>query len=252
MATLREITYMVLDEIKATSDDSYFNEEHAQFLINKFRTLLLRQQYKDVKKEIPHSNYQLLQLKNEEGGSGKQDIVMNLYNNGTVGIKTTIPIPDMMTIATPKIYRSYYDMPIKGDVTFITADRMKYVGYNKWLKDAVYASIAPDRHLYMISANHDSSESIHYHYIKHLEIFGVFEDPAEAHLLSNDKDKDFLDCEYPLEEGLIPQVVELTVKELLGASYRPTDSSNNASDDLSNLATFLARNTKSELAKSLS
>lgn len=229
MATLREITYMVLDEIKATSDDSYFNEEHAQFLINKFRTLLLRQQYKDVKKEIPTSNYQHITF--TLGAAG-----------GIAKYKTIQKIPVFMTIATPRIYlhNSYY----VDEATYVSRDRMKYVGYNKWLEQSLYASVGPDGYMYFTSVINKN--------IMGGSISGIFENPAEAHLLSNDEDKDFLDCEYPLEEGLIPQVVELTVKELLGASYRPADSSNNASDDLANLATFLARNTKSELAKSLS
>lgn len=229
MATLREITYMVLDEIKATSDDSYFNEEHAQFLINKFRALLLRQQYKDVKKEIPHSNYQLIAF------IAGEVIEKPEY-------KTTHKIPTFMTIAIPRIY--IHDGYYVDEATYVPRDRMKYVGYNKWLKQSIYASVGPDDYMYFTSGINKN--------IRGGSISGIFENPAEAHLLSNDKDKDFLDCEYPLEEGLIPQVVELTVKELLGASYRPTDSSNNASDDLSNLATFLARNTKSDLAKSLS
>ena len=44
----------------------------------------------------------------------------------------------------------------------------------------------------------------------------------------------------------------MVIKELLGASYRPEDSENNASDDLANLASFIQRNVKSSLAKQLS
>ena len=46
-------------------------------------------------------------------------------------------------------------------------------------------------------------------------------------------------------------MVELVVKELLGAEYRPEDSNNDSADDLSNLATFIQRNTKSSIAKAL-
>ena len=61
-----------------------------------------------------------------------------------------------------------------------------------------------------------------------------------------------MDAEYPLEEGLIPQVIEAVVETLLIANYDPEDSINNAKDDLSNLATYIAKNTKSALAKKLS
>ena len=50
--TYRQITYLVLDELKQLSDDSTFNEEHIIFLLGKYRGAILKQTYKDVKKEI--------------------------------------------------------------------------------------------------------------------------------------------------------------------------------------------------------
>ena len=51
--TWRQLVYMVLDEIKLTSDDSIINENHVIFLLNKYRTFLLKQRYSDIKKPIP-------------------------------------------------------------------------------------------------------------------------------------------------------------------------------------------------------
>ena len=60
--TWRQLVYMVLDEIKLTSDDSIINENHVIFLLNKYRTFLLKQRYSDIKKPIPESNYQTICL----------------------------------------------------------------------------------------------------------------------------------------------------------------------------------------------
>ena len=66
--TVKEITYMVLDELKVQSDDSHFTEEHVIFLLSKFRALLLKQRYgTDIKKSVPESNYQTICLDLEEG-----------------------------------------------------------------------------------------------------------------------------------------------------------------------------------------
>ena len=35
MSTYRQLTYMVLDELKIVSDDSHFQEEHVLFLLDK-------------------------------------------------------------------------------------------------------------------------------------------------------------------------------------------------------------------------
>mgnify|MGYP007131985055 CR=1 FL=1 len=67
---------------------------------------------------------------------------------------------------------------------------------------------------------------------------GIFENPEEVAKLScedNEEEScDILDKDFPLEEALVPVLIELCVKELSGAVYRPEDNRNNASDDLSN------------------
>lgn len=60
MSTYREVIYMVSDEIKASSDDAYFTEEHIMFLLKTYRAFILKQRYADVKKQIPESNYQTI------------------------------------------------------------------------------------------------------------------------------------------------------------------------------------------------
>ena len=47
---------------------------------------------------------------------------------------------------------------------------------------------------------------------------------------------DVLDRIFPIEEALIPPMIELVVKELLGAEYRPKDESNDAKDELSEVS----------------
>ena len=53
MNTLREMVYMVIDQLKNLSDDSYYTEEHIIYLLNKYRALLLKQRYSDVKRQVP-------------------------------------------------------------------------------------------------------------------------------------------------------------------------------------------------------
>ena len=49
---VKEIIYIILDRIKGTSDDFSYTEEHILFLINKYRSYMLKQTYKDVKKKF--------------------------------------------------------------------------------------------------------------------------------------------------------------------------------------------------------
>ena len=124
---------------------------------------------------------------------------------------------------------------LAGEITFVSRDRMKYVGYNKFLRNIIYCTIGPDNKLYLKSQNPQM------YYLENVQYTGVFENSAEAAKLqcegNGESGKcDPLDATYPLEEALIPMVIEFIVKELTGAIYKPQDSENNATDDLSGLA----------------
>lgn len=237
--TYREAVYMVLDEIKSTSDDAIFNENHAIFLLGKYRAFLLRQKYSDVKRPIPESNYQTICLDLIEVPA-----ISGEPCEGGSYLRSKEKIPFVIKIGTPKIYPiDYY----QGEITYVSRERMRYVGYNKYLQNIIYASIGPDNYLYFKSNNPQ------YLYLEKVKMTGVFENSEEASKLQceGDNECDILDRIFPIEESLVSPMIELVVKELLGAQYRPEDNVNNAKDDISDLATFLQRNTKSNIAKAL-
>lgn len=135
-----------------------------------------------------------------------------------------------MQIGVPKIYPiDYY----QGEITYVSRERMRYIGYNKYLQNIIYCSLGPDNYLYFKSNNPQ------YLYLEKVKLTGIFEDSINASQLqcSNDKECDILDRTFPLEYSLIPIVIELVVKELLAANYRPKDDINDAKDELSEVAT---------------
>ena len=108
MSTYRELVYIVLDELKTSVDDAYITEEHVIFLLGKYRGLLLKQQYKDVKKEIPESNFQTLCLELIQVPA----IAGEPCEGGTY-LRSKERIPFLMNIATPKVYtKDYYEEEI--------------------------------------------------------------------------------------------------------------------------------------------
>lgn len=231
--TYRELVYLVLDELKLSADDAYFTEEHVVFLLGKYRGLLLKQQYKDVKKEIPESNYQTLCLDLIQVPA----IAGEPCEGGTY-LRSKEKIPFLMSIATPRVYTEDY---YQGEITYVSRERMRYVGYNRWLPNIIYASIGPDNYLYFKSFNPQ------YLYLEKARLTGIFEDPDKASEFECDKSEDscdILDMPFHLEEALIPQLIQMVVKELSRPEYLPEDSSNNAHDDLSGIATANERRNK--------
>lgn len=236
----REAIYMVLDEIKGSSDDFTYTKEHIAFLLGKYRALLLKQRYSDIRRQIPESNYQTICLDLIEVPAISGEVC-----EGGSYLRSKDKIPVTLMIGNPRVYPiDYY----QGEIAYISRDRMRYVGYNKWMKNIIYCSIAPDGYLYFKSWNPQ------YLYLEKVRFSAIFEDAEKMSELSCDNSDDtcdLLDKEFPIEEPLIPELIQMVVKELRSASYTPEDDENNAKDDFATLADFVRRNSKSSLAKQL-
>lgn len=224
MSTYKELVYMCLDELKLYSDDALYTEEHIMFLLGKYRTFLIKQRYSDVKKQIPESNYQTICL-----DLIKVPAISGEPCEGGSYLRSKEKIPFLMKIGNPRVYPiDYY----QGEITYISRDRMRYVGYNKYLQNIIYASLGPDNYLYFKSFNPQ------FLYLEKVRITGIFEDTLAASELqcpdeNGDTVCDVLDREFPIENALIPPLIQLVVEELTKAEYKPEDKENNSDDDLS-------------------
>ena len=224
MSTYKELVYMCLDELKLYSDDALYTEEHIMFLLGKYRTFLIKQRYSDVKKQIPESNYQTICLDLIEVPA-----ISGEPCEGGSYLRSKEKIPFLMKIGNPKVYPvDYY----QGEITYVSRDRMRYVGYNKYLQNIIYASLGPDNYLYFKSFNPQ------FLYLEKVRMTGIFEDTLAASELQCPDENgnivcDVLDREFPIENALIPPLIQLVVEELTKAEYKPEDKENNSDDDLS-------------------
>ena len=224
MSTYKELVYMCLDELKLYSDDALYTEEHIMFLLGKYRTFLIKQRYSDVKKQIPESNYQTICL-----DLIKVPAISGEPCEGGSYLRSKKKIPFLMKIGNPRVYPiDYY----QGEITYVSRDRMRYVGYNKYLQNIIYASLGPDNYLYFKSFNPQ------FLYLEKVRMTGIFEDTLAASELqcpdeSGNTVCDILDREFPIENALIPPLIQLVVEELTKAEYKPEDKENNSDDDLS-------------------
>lgn len=225
----KELVYMVLDTLKMKSDDSFFTEEHILFLLDKYRCLLLKQRYSDIKKEIPESNYQIVCVDLAETNN-----VNGMACTGGHYLKSTTEIPNMMTVGSHRI--TPYDL-FQGNINYTSPDRFKYVGHNKYMRNQIYATIASDKHLYLKACNAQA-----YH-LKKAKVTGIFENSIEAAKIecnnANSETCDIMDMRFPLEESLVPVLIDMITKELFAVKYNAADNNNNANDDLSDLAAYI-------------
>jgi hypothetical protein len=249
MSKVSELVYMVTDLVKTMSDDSTINENHIMYLLDIYRAFLLKQRYeKDPKKLIPESNYQSVSVEMEKleyshavdicSGTTCDEVdgvtVCTCTTNNEEILISKSAIPDVMAIGIPRIYLD------KGLFNYsfdrVPMSRFEVVGNNKWLSNFIYWTVGPDNKIYMKSSSNKC-----YKNVDKINILAIFESYRSTSLDMND--------EFPIEESLIPNLLELVVKDVLGASLRPKDRDNNASDDLANIAAFIRQNMKDRYVK---
>lgn len=230
---------MCLDELKGFSDDFTYTEEHVIFLVDKYRAFLIKQKYLDIKKEIPEANYQEICIDLEPWSSSELC--------GEQYLKSTEKVPSMMSIGNPTIYPTDYYQGI--NIAYVSRERMRYVGNNKYLKNIAYCSLSPDGYLLFKSSNPQL------YYMKKVRMSGIFDDFEKAAELScnnnSEESCDPLDKEFPLETALVPPLIEMVVKELAAAEYKVADDANNSNDDLADIAQYVRLNTKTPLQKQM-
>ena len=175
--TYAEVVYMILDELKLSSDDSYFNEYHVLMLADKYRAMILKQRYKDIKKTVPYSNYQevVFNLKKRTGftdlkkavdvehnydyisgapletnyyysGDGTTEIInyVDEDGNGEKILKRGFPM--LIGIGNPSVYLDDYNRTM---INLVSREHGRYVGNNKYLRNVLYAFIEPNKGLYV-------------------------------------------------------------------------------------------------------
>lgn len=227
-----ELVYSILDLAKAaTSDDSFYTEEFVIFLCKKYRAFLIKKEQDKEKSSTDVASefeYQQICLDLE-----KVPAIDGEPCTGGYYLRTTQKIPKILEGTQPRVYP--IDFYQGTNISYVSRDKMRYVGNNKYLRNIIYSSLGPDLHLYLNSSNPQ------FLYMKQLRMSAIFEDVDEAAGLLCDSDGssescDVLDAEFPIREYLVPPLIELVVKELTGAKYQPQDKENNANDDLPQMA----------------
>lgn len=222
--TYNEIIYMCLDELKLSSDDSFYTKDHILFLIVKLRSFLLKQRYSDIKKQIPDSNYQTICLSLEEVAA-----IDGEPCSGGFYLRSTQQVPTTMKIGNPRVTPlDFY----QGEISYISRDRMRYIGWNKFLKNIIYCSKSPEGYLYFKAINPQ------FLYLEQVRFTAIFEDATKASELACEEDGvkcELIDREFPIEEALVAPLIGLVVEALRGPEYAPKDNDNNAHDDLADI-----------------
>lgn len=243
---VKDLVYYILDNVKLLSDDSIINEGHIMFLIKKYRSFLIKkEQDKEKTNKSTQSEYEVQQICLH---LEKVPAIDGEPCTGGYYLRTKEKIPKLLDGTTPNLYPLDYYQGIY--ICYTSRDRMRYIGTNKYLQNIIYASLAPNYHLYFNSNNPQ------FLYLQEIRMSGIFEDYDEASKLAcdndgNDTSCDALEAEFPIRDYLVPTLLELCIKDITGAAYKPKEDINNAKDDLADITSFIRQNTKSNLQQQI-
>lgn len=231
----KEVVYIINDVLKlVVSDDSYYESEHILFLVDKFRGYILKKYYDGIKKKIPISAYQTICLDLER---------YTQFDGNYCGAKTYLrsvqEIPYLMSVGQVTVSSA---VRFTDDIQYVDMDRFIYANGSKYYQP-IYATIDTDKHLYLKSNNTLALNSV--------RLTAIFQDSTVAAEFScdgntTDSTCDVMEKEFPLEDNFLPELLEMVVRELSIGSYKPTDNTNNAKDDLSDISSFIRHFMKSK------
>lgn len=247
--TYREAVYLIMDLLHLMSDDAGYTEQHIIFLLNKYRIFLLKNLDKDPNAvaNLTDSAYQSvdLELVKVSENNAISCISSDMTTDAYYIWRSTEPVPPLANVGVEKVYYHksdsyFYDDFYQVEMPFVSMDRMKFVGQNKWLKHFLYCSIGPDNYLYAKSVrDYGTPLSV--------TLKGIFENPEDL----MDEEDEILDEKMPIDESLIPQLIDFIVKLIAAAEYRPDDPYNNATDDLARMAQYLRSRMKTDFQRQL-
>ena len=214
---------MCLDLIKGISDDFTYTEEHIMYLIDKYRAFILKQRYgNDPKKYIPSANYSNIKVEVTQNKS--TDVLPALMNVGIPRVSSYIATGVTSAIS------NYYDETIE----YIPKERFPFVGNNKFLSKIKYCTIDHLNYLVFSSGFNAVTESNPPKPVEYTVLLSaVLETPTA------EEGKDKLDSIIPIEESLIPSLLQAVIKDLYPALQRPSDPQNNANDYIATIAQYL-------------
>lgn len=233
MATWREVSYAIADFSKSISDDSIINIDHIVFLMSKYRNYILNANFSSLKRAIGDSNYQTICVDLERAYPnldfcGKEEMLVSKQ-----------PVPFTLTIG----YKSIFPFAgfNYGRINFVNNTKFKYSGHNKFLRREIYATIGPDGKMYL------KSNDPNFMNLCKVGMTALFSEPEKAALMECSgpdgcaDNCELMDKHFPLDDSYLPTLMQVVVRDITGAMWKPGDSRNDATDNLADFAQVLNR-----------
>lgn len=224
MSTLKELVYSTREQLHLFSDDSLISNEYIAHCIKTARAMLLTQKYSNrsniISNKIRQSFNKELELVDSNSFISNLDTILRTkyplqYPFEAFNLKSNIKITS----------GSFTDISF----TFISMERVPFVGKSKWLLNNIYVFLGDDMRLYFVS----SSPKVKV--LENVKIMMCTENPEIAYMetIDYDPDIDYWDTEYQLDEEMVFSLIEVVIKKLATSMQIKPDKINDSDDSQS-------------------
>lgn len=229
MATLREITYDILNTIRAgiTSDDDNLSPRHIEFMIHNTRAKMIRD---DLNKgrSLSQNVIQSLGCLDVSPVSATEccgvEIDCDVY-------RTDVQLPEPVELSQQDLITKVGSIII-GSKPFdvIPIDRVPYLGHTpfKGINEQIYASIH-NRYVYLFQKKRRKR------LIKKIAVWGIWANPIDAAEFNECSGTPCYtaDSQYPVSSHMIEAIKRSILENSLKiAANAPTDQTGNAKSDV--------------------
>lgn len=213
-----KIIYDIREKLKLNSDDIDITNDYISYLIDVKRALLIKQRFINLSKNMPESLIQKLCLKTQP-----ISIEGNCFSNI---LESNVEIPNFVEAHNKDAILSINLYDFKAvPINIIPYERIPYIGYNKWIKNQVYASLH-NKKIYLFS------NIAEFKLLKYFTITGVFLEPEEADKFNCESTTncEYIDKEYHINGSIVSDLINMVIKELSPSLAIQEDKLNNADE----------------------
>lgn len=248
MSKYSELVYMITDLLKLFSDDSVYTEDHIIYLLDTTRAYLLEQKYgNDSRKEMSRDNLQSITVEIE-----KSEPISNVDQcfNQSFQYKSKCKIPSLMRRNWMSVRLDSFNYLLQ----YVSPERFEYVGFGRYTGKMAYCTVGYDGYIYIKTPIVDE-EQMELPKTT-LTLTALFGSPREVvNFRCGDTcpaegcECNVLEREFPIENELVQQLIEIVTTKLAAAIYKPADPQNNSTDDMASIQQFIRNAMKDKFVK---
>jgi len=218
-----EVVYSIRERIRQNIDDSDITNREIIFHVNNQRALFYRNQYNQRNRAVDEEIKQILRFELEPD---KTEVCGTQDDCYVVVTKQKLP-PTIEFHDKNGIFKITSLDKVAIPFNFVSWNEFPYVGFNKFTKNQVYATVGPNNHIYLKS----SSKLISL--LTDILVTVILENPLDVanYELCPDGDKSCTDLdtfEYPLKAHVYAYISNEVVNTFINKLQIPEDKENDS------------------------